>query len=273
MRMAPPMIPQFTDELSLAGCGFVVLGAGGSVGEQTAHGLAQLGAEVLCVDVDPKRANAVARAINGCSLSMDVTNRGEMIRLFEEADNILDEPVRGVVDLVGAPLDCPLQDMDDDAWKRQLDLVFSHAHLAIQYGAPRIAANGGGSMVFMGSAPGLRARPGAFLPYSVAGAALNHLIRGAAQEWAPSKVRMNVVAPGITRSLRPAEEKNAKGWIAQSSTVPLGRAAETADVAASILYFCSGWSSHLTGNVLPVDGGDLGMVEPAPAAQVAAVDR
>jgi NAD(P)-dependent dehydrogenase (short-subunit alcohol dehydrogenase family) len=93
------------------------------------------------------------------------------------------------------------------------------------------------------------------LGYGVSKAALNQLVRGAALEWAPRRVRMNVVAPGLTRTPRLLEVNGDAFWTAQSREIPLGRPAETGDVASAVLFFCSDLSAHVTATVLPVDGG------------------
>ena len=267
MTHVPIQIPEFASRLAMKGQAHVVLGAGQGIGEQTAHALAQQGARVLCVDLDEARANSVAQAVGGEALAADVTRRSEMARIFSEADRRLGSSLFGVVDVVGMVTGRPLQDMDDSHWKHQFDMVFTHAHLAIQYGAPLLARNGGGSMVFVSSIAGLGARKGGMLSYGVAKAALNHLVRGSAQQWAPSRVTVNAVAPGLTRTLRLLDTQGDAFWAARAKEIPIGRPAETADIASAILFFASGLARHVTGNILPVDGGshDLGESPYVPA--------
>jgi NAD(P)-dependent dehydrogenase (short-subunit alcohol dehydrogenase family) len=256
------VIPNYVEWLSMRGQGFVVLGAGQGIGEQAAHALAQQGARVLCVDLDADRAVHVSRRIGGAALAADVTSRSAMQRVFAEADRIFGSDLTGVVDVVGMPGTRALVQMDDADWTRQFDLVLTHAHLAIQYGAPLLARRGGGSMVFVGSMAGVNARAGTLLAYGAAKAALHHLIRGAAQELAPQQVRLNVVAPGLTRTPRLVEANGEAFWKSQAAQIPLGRAAETSDIAASILFLGSALARHITGNLLMVDGGhQLGVLQ------------
>ena len=77
--------PNYLSLLNLDGRGFVVLGAGQGIGEQTAHALAQAGARVLCVDRDVALAERTAGAVRGLGCTGDVTSRADMQRIFETA--------------------------------------------------------------------------------------------------------------------------------------------------------------------------------------------
>lgn len=248
-------VPRYADRLSLEGKSFVVLGAGQGMGLQVSHALAQQGARLLCVDLDAAKARAAAQATGAECLAADVTQRDEMRRILSHAVSRFGSSFFGVVDIVGAAHGRALADMSDADWQAQFDIVLTHAYLAIQYGAPLLAQRGGGSMVFLGSIAGLGARSGRMMGYGVAKAALNQLVRGAALEWAHRGVRMNVVAPGLTRTPRLLEANGDAFWAAQAREIPLGRPAETADVASAVLFFCSDLSAHVTATILPVDGG------------------
>ncbi len=241
--------------LDMHGQGFVVLGVGPGIGEHTVRALAQLGARVLCVDIDPSLATKVAEAVDGHAIAADVTKRSDMQKVFEQADRLFGADFFGVVDVVGIAFGRPLTEMADEDWQRQFDLVFTHAHLAIQYGAPLMARNGRGSFVFVSSVAGLGARAGRLLGYGASKAALNHLVRSAAQEWAGRKITVNAVAPGITRTPRLIAANGPDFWEALGKQIPGGRAGEISDVVSAILFFASGLARHVTGNILPVDGG------------------
>lgn len=254
-------IPDYARLLRLDGRGFVVLGAGQGIGEQSSHALAQSGARVLCVDLDPERAEQVARATGGVAAVADVLSRASVEAVFRQAREQLGVPLAGVVDVVGMPIGKTLADMDDESWQLQFDLVVRHAWLAIQYGAPLM--DDGGSFVLVGSMAGSMARSGTLLAYGAAKAALHHMARSAAQELAPRRIRVNVVAPGLTRTPRLVDANSQAFWDAQSATIPLGRAATPADIAAAILYLSTPLAAHVTGNVVMVDGGaSLGPVQP-----------
>jgi NAD(P)-dependent dehydrogenase (short-subunit alcohol dehydrogenase family) len=241
--------------LSLQGQAFIVLGAGEGIGAETASALTRQGAAVLCVDNDRNRAERIAQLCNGHGLTADVTDRVDMQRVFNHAAELFGQSLRGVVDIVGMVHAKDISEISDDDWDRQFTTVFKHATLAVQYGAPMIAANGGGSMVFIGSIAGTAVRTGRMLPYATAKAALHQFVRGSAKQWAHCQVRMNVVAPGLTRTPRLVEANGADFWAAQSREIPIGHPGEISDVVAAVLFFCGGMSRHVTGTILAVDGG------------------
>jgi NAD(P)-dependent dehydrogenase (short-subunit alcohol dehydrogenase family) len=251
----PARIPRYADLMRLDGRGFVVLGAGQGIGEQSAHALAQSGAELLCVDFDAARAEAVAAATGGRPCVADITRSEEVQRVFDTARQQFGDRFEGVIDVVGMPLTGTLAAMDPLQWQRQFDLVIGHAWLALQHAVPLLQARGGGSMVFIGSMAGAVPRGGALLAYGAAKAALHHLVKSAAQEFGGDGIRINAVAPGLTRTPRLHEANPEAFWQAQSARIPLGRPALPSDIAASVLFLSTPLARHITGNVLLVDGG------------------
>jgi len=260
----PTLIPRYADMLRLDGLGFVVLGAGQGIGEQMSHALAQCGADLLCVDFDAARAEAVAAVTGGRACVADVTRAEDMQRVFEAARQQFGTHLKGVVDVVGMPLGGGLATMDTAQWQRQFDLVVGHAWLALQQAVSAMHDTGGGSLVFIGSMAGAIPRSGALLAYGAAKAALHHLVKSAAQEFASAGIRVNAVAPGLTRTPRLHDANPDAFWQAQAAQIPLGREALPADIAAAVLFLSTPMARHITGNVLMVDGGaSLG-----PAAQL-----
>ena len=109
-------------------------------------------------------------------------------------------------------------------------------------------------MVLISSIASLIASRGDGGIYAISKAGQNHLARQLAMEWGQHNIRVNVIAPGATRTdmIRnvPAET------IARlERRTPLGRLAEPADIAAIALFLASDAARHLTGQVLVADGG------------------
>lgn len=240
--------------LSLEGRTYVVLGAGDGIGEQVVQALAQCGARVLCVDSSAAKAERVAAANQGVPAVADITNRADMERVFSQAASLAGTGPLGVVDVVGMVLRTTLEDADGTLWQRQFQLVIDHAWLALHFGA-RAMEGRGGSMVFIGSIAGSVVRSGPALAYASAKAGLHHLVRGAALELAPRGIRVNVVAPGLTRTPRLVQANPEGYWPAQAAHIPMGRVGETSDVASAVLYLSSPLASYVTGNIIAVDGG------------------
>ena len=251
--MPGTLIPDYPGLTRLTKRNFVVLGAGQGIGEQAAHALSQAGARVLCVDLDPGRAEAIAKAVSGHPCVADVTNREGIAKVFAGARAAFG-PVHGIVDIVGVARIKELAEFADDDWEWQFGIVLRHAFLTLQYGAAAVAEAGGGAMVFVGSMAGNRVVPNQAV-YGTAKAALHHLVRCAANEYAPRNVRINAIAPGFIRTPRLEELLSPQQWQAVESHIPLGHAATPAEIAATILFLAGDLSSHVTGQVLAVDGG------------------
>lgn len=245
--------PDYLSLLNLKGRGFVVLGAGQGIGEQSVHALAQAGAKVFCVDNDDGRAKAIARTVNGHACVADATKREDVARIFNEAKAALGA-VRGVVDIIGVARLKALSDFSDDEWDWQFGIVLRHAFLTLQYGAAAISEAGGGTMTFVGSLAGMLSVRKQ-VAYGTAKAALHHLVRGAAQELASRHVRVNAIAPGFIRTPRLEQMLSAEQWREIEGHIPIGKAAKPFQIAGPILFLSSELSNHITGQILSVDGG------------------
>jgi NAD(P)-dependent dehydrogenase (short-subunit alcohol dehydrogenase family) len=119
------------------------------------------------------------------------------------------------------------------------------------------AAEGGGSIVNIGSVSGLRPSPGT-AAYGAAKAGLINVTRTLAVEWAP-KVRVNCVVAGMIAT-EAAEDHygGTAGLAAVAATVPLGRMGTPQDVADACLFLASPLASYVSGAVLEVHGGGEG---------------
>jgi NAD(P)-dependent dehydrogenase (short-subunit alcohol dehydrogenase family) len=250
-------IPDYLKLLRLDGRSFVVLGAGQGIGEATSYALAQAGARVLCVDREEELAVRIARAVDGVPFVGDVTLRENMQRAFDTAVSSFGA-VHGVVDIIGSADLRPVAEFDDAAWARQFDVVVRHAFLAVQIGGELIAKAGGGTITFVGSVAGDRIIPPETV-YASSKAALHHFVRGAGTEYAPRGVRVNAVSPGFVRTPRLNQLLPEPAWQAVGASIPIGRAAMPAEIAAPILFLASDMSAHMTGQIVVVDGGSTNL--------------
>ena len=146
----------------------------------------------------------------------------------------------------------------DDA-RRVLDTNFLGCLWMLQAAGAKMLARGRGSIVNVTSRNASVGVPTMSL-YAAAKGALLALTRTAAIEWAAQGVRVNAVAPGLTRTplistwleAQPDPRAFEKKVL---STIPQGRMAEPEDVARAILFLASDESTHITGISLAVDGG------------------
>jgi NAD(P)-dependent dehydrogenase (short-subunit alcohol dehydrogenase family) len=259
-------VPDYSGMLRLDGRRVVVIGAGQGIGRQATHALAANGARVVCVDRDADLAADIAAEVGGTAWVGDVTDRGEVERLFTEADAAMGG-VDGVVDIVGmAQYAGLLEDLDDELWQWHQDICLRHVYLAVQIGGRKLRDGGGGSMVFVASASGITGAPD-HAAYGAAKAGVMSLVRSAAVELGPHGIRVNAVAPGVVWTPRVSGYLGEKGRARNSENAPLRRVALPADIAAAILFFTSELSSYVSGQTLSVDGG-VGVKFPYPMPEL-----
>jgi 3-oxoacyl-[acyl-carrier protein] reductase len=246
-------VPRYADLMRMDGKVFLVIGAGQGIGRQVAHAFSQQGGRVVCVGRSAEMTEAVAAEVAGTAKLGDANRRADVERIVGETMAEFGR-LDGIVDTVGAPVRNTIADYRDDDWKAQFDANLMHVFLATQIGAKAIAASGGGSITFIGSiAATLGSKKQA--PYAAVKAAMNQFVRTAAVELGPTRVRLNVVSPGVTRTPRLLKRLGEEQWREIEARYPLGRAGTPADVAAAVLFLASDLASHVNAQVLTVDGG------------------
>lgn len=230
-----------------------MLGAGQGIGRQTSHALAQAGASLVCVDIDPALAGEIADEVAGVAVAADVTTRAGMQACLDGAVDHYGG-VAGIVDIVGVSHFSDLTEVSDEEYDATLDIVLRHAFLAAQLGGALMARAGGGVLTFVASVSALTSAP-QHVVYGAAKAALMSLVRTAAVELGAAQVRVNAVAPGGVLTPRMAPKLGDEGRRRAEAVVPLGRMAVPSDIANALLFLSSDMASMITGQVLVVDGG------------------
>ena len=262
-------VPDYGAMLRMDGRGIVVIGAGQGIGRQTSHALAQAGAKVCCVDLDPDLASDIAEEVGGVPWVGNAARREDAERLFAEAPAALAgigaTRLSGIVDIVGMAQYRNLLDIDDALWDWHHDIVLRHAFLAVQIGGRVLADGGGGVMVFVASASGITAAP-RHAAYGAAKAGLIGLVHSAGVELGPLGVRVNAVAPGLVWTPRVSAYLGDKGKDINTANSPLRRVALPQDIAAAITFLASDLSAYVNGQVLSVDGG-VGVKFPYPVPE------
>jgi NAD(P)-dependent dehydrogenase (short-subunit alcohol dehydrogenase family) len=246
-------IPDYLSLLRLDGQVVVVLGAGQGIGRQTAHAMSHAGAKTVCVDRIGPLADEIAAEVDGVPWAGDITQRESVEELFQFATDRLGQ-VNGLIDIVGLTRTAAISEFDDAAWDSQFDVVLRHALLAMQIGGAKIAESGGGVMAFVGSVSGLYGAPW-HAAYGAAKAALMHMVKSAAVEFAPDGIRVNAVAPGRIATPTILAQLTQERRAEYEEQIPQHRMGLPADIAAVLLFLMSPISSYITGQTIVVDGG------------------
>ena len=150
----------------------------------------------------------------------------------------------------------PVQDADPAAWQDTLAVNLTGVFLCLRAEIPGMLASGGGSIVNTSSGAGLMGFAG-LSAYVASKHGVIGLTRSVALECARSGIRVNAVCPGTVRTpMLEAFTGNSEATLkGMGSAMPIGRLADPAEIAESIVWLASPASSYVTGHALAVDGG------------------
>lgn len=247
---------------SLDGYEVLVTGGGSGIGEACAAALVHDGATVtICgrtadkLDAAAERLRAVAAPGAGVeTITADVTDEDQVQAAVAKAAER--GRLHGVVANAGGSLHMgPLLLADADAVRATVELNLIGTFLTLKHSAPKLAESGTGSFVGMSSHAGLDTFR--FLgAYGAAKAGLDMVVRVAADELGPARVRVNSVRPGIIANELMAAITNG-GPVLDSylDNIPLHRVGSVEDVAQLVRFLIGPESSWITGQCISVDGG------------------
>ena len=239
----------------------IVTGASAGIGRGSALAFADAGAHVVCA---ARTADTLERVAD------EVRQRGRRalavpcdVNRTEQLEAVVARTLKefGRIDIVvnnaggtgpTAALDLSLADLEA-AFHFNVSTAFLLSRLA----APHMVKAGGGAVVNISSALSHFVEVG-FVAYGTAKAALSHMTRLLAHEWAPH-IRVNAIAVGATETDALVPFLNAADGLREQMTAmtPMGRLGTPEDIACAALYLVSPAASWVTGQVFGVDGGTI----------------
>lgn len=238
----------------------LVTGAASGIGRAIAVGLAQFGADVALFDLPGSALEEVRAEVEGfgrraLTIVGDVTVAEDIDRAVERVETELGS-LRYAVNSAGIANAAPAAEMTREQWQRVYDIDVTGVFLSCQSEGRAMMRSGGGSIVNIASMSGTMAHRGLTqVHYNSAKAAVKHLSRSLAVEWAPSGIRVNSLSPGYTWTPMNKRPEVATQVVEFAREVPLARLAEPEEMAGPAVFLLSSAASYCTGQDLLVDGG------------------
>jgi 3-oxoacyl-[acyl-carrier protein] reductase len=262
-------------DLGLQGRACLVTGASGGIGSATARALAAEGARLMLAG---RRADVLERTADACraagslraeTVAVDLTGPDGAGQLL----SVMLDRLGGIevlVNCAGITGTRPLQELPDAAWQEQWDLHVMAPMRLMRAAAPRMAASRWGRIVNVTSSSARRPSGSLDMAYSVTKAAQLSLSRAFADRFAASGVLVNAVTPGAVdgdmwlveggladQMARRTGENREQVMEQMASRTPRGRLGSEDEVAAVIVFLCSGQAANVSGAAWAVDGGSV----------------
>lgn len=257
---ARPILERF----SLTGRVALVTGAGQGIGRAFAHALAEAGAAVALVDINPALAESVAaeltaKGAQAIAIETDVTQAAAAQAMVEIVLRRWGK-LTIAVNNAGIGQWTPAEEYSEADWDRMMNLNLRAVWLCAVAEARVMLSAGYGKIINTASMSGsIVNRPQKQAAYNTSKAGVIHLTRSLAAEWAPRGVRVNCISPGYTRTQMvqelldtPIGQAVQPEWLAAT---PLGRMAEVTDLQGALVFLACEASDFVTGADLLVDGG------------------
>ena len=242
--------------MKLLGKVCIVTGGGAGIGAAIAARCASEGAIVAIWESDHNAGQTVAADVGGSAHSCDVSLRADVQRACDEtlaAHGRVDVLVNNAGIALAGPSEC----VTDDEWNRSIAVMQTGVFLCSQIVGRQLLAQRSGAIVNVSSINASEAFP-MRLAYGAAKAAVVAMTEVLAIEWADRGVRVNSVAPGVTRTA--LVDRAVRDGIVDieryERRTPMQRFAEPDEIARAVVFLASAEdASFITGETLRVDGG------------------
>lgn len=241
------------DKFNLRGKVALVTGAGRNLGKAIALSLAEAGADVAVTsrtlsEVERTAEEVQQKGSKALAILADVTQPAEV---EGAARRIVADWGRIDILVNNAATRCfqPALETSPEEWRRVIDTNLTGAFFCCQAVGPIMMRQGGGRIINISSRIGLQGAVNR-AAYCASKGGLIQLTRALALEWAPYKILVNTIAPGLlnTPTAKAIQEE-------KTALIPLKRAGEPEEVVSMVVYLGSEACTYMTGEVILIDGG------------------
>jgi NAD(P)-dependent dehydrogenase (short-subunit alcohol dehydrogenase family) len=246
-------------EFSLKDKVALITGASRGIGEATAIGLAQAGADLAIVSrklPDLEKVGEEVKKLGRKCLPVQA-HLGKVEEINQLVKRVLEE--FGKIDILvnnaaTNPTMASAIDVDERAWDSIMNLNLKGLFFLSQAVARVMREKGGGKIINVSSVAGIT--PDLLPLYSISKAGVNMVTKVMAQQWAQYNIRVNAIAPGLTKTrFSEALWKNPDILKLAMFKTPMGRPAEPEEMVGAIIYLASDAASYVTGQIIAIDGG------------------
>ncbi|MFD2581186.1 SDR family NAD(P)-dependent oxidoreductase [Pedobacter vanadiisoli] len=230
----------------------VVTGGNSGIGYATAKVLQQNGANVIITGRRKEAVEKAASALNVTGMIADQSSLADINNLLTEISAQF-----GKVDILlinaGITKTAAIESTSEQVFDEIMDVNFKGAYFTLSRFIPNL--NNGASVVFLSSTSATISPPTASV-YAASKAAINAVMKIAALELAPRKIRVNAVSPGPVATAI-IDKMGLNDTLEQQmlSSIPLARFGKADEVAALIAYLCDDAAAFITGTNFLIDGG------------------
>jgi NAD(P)-dependent dehydrogenase (short-subunit alcohol dehydrogenase family) len=237
----------------------LISGASRGIGEATAIGMAKAGADLAIVSrklPDLEKVGEEIKKLGRKCLPVQA-HLGKVEEINFLVKRVLEE--FGKIDILvnnaaTNPTMAQAIDVDERAWDSIMNLNLKGLFFLSQAVGRVMRDKGGGKIINVSSVAGIT--PDLLPIYSISKAGVNMVTKVMAQQWAQYNIRVNAVAPGLTKTrFSEALWKNPDILKIAMFKTPMGRPAEPEEMVGAIIYLASDASSYVTGQIIAVDGG------------------
>ena len=251
-----------SDFLDIAGRVAVITGASRGIGRAVAERLAELGTHIAVNYVRDRKAadEVIAHArlvgVDALAVQADVSQLDDGQKLISETIHHF-KRLDFLICNAGIWEGSPIEGMTEETWDRTIDINLKGTWTVCHEAVPQMIEQRFGRIVIVSSTAGQRGEAN-YSNYAASKGGQISFTKALSTELGMHGINVNAVAPGwvdTELSGEPLGDPEDRKQIERA--IPIGRVATADDIAWPIVFLCSAWARHITGEVLNVNGGSV----------------